>query len=161
MLFWHCCFINCRFSKFLFCDFNFPLTPKYRYVLIKTTDSYNTCVFSIHRKDTKENSRRSSGPKNSEETTNTHEKSQWSNLRVAASVGMGTDSMEHECVWSEVAWAHQAEWILGTLTANQSKFPSWKCTSHEGKLLEIKLNYERSMTIEIKEKMYSDKIVNV
>lgn len=67
ILFWHCCFINCSFSHFLFCDFDFLLTPKYRYVLKKTIDIYNICVFSTHGKDVKENSRMSSGPKNSEE----------------------------------------------------------------------------------------------
>lgn len=85
------------------------------------TDGYKICVFNVHAREVEENNRMPLGPKNSEGISDTHEKSQWTNLRISAGMGMGDKDG-----WSEMASAHCTHWALGNLTANQRKFLSWK-----------------------------------
>lgn len=60
-----------------------------------------SCIFNVHAREAEENNRMSLGPKNSEVTTDIHEKSQWINLRIAAGMATGTHSMDDEHGWSE------------------------------------------------------------
>lgn len=53
------------------------------------TDGYKICVFNVHAREVEENNRMPLGPKNLEGISDTHEKSQWTNLRISAGMGMG------------------------------------------------------------------------
>lgn len=113
-----------------------------------------SCVFNVHAREAEENNRMSLGPKNSEVTTDTHEKCQWMNLRIAAGMVTGTHSMDDEHGWSEMVWAH---WTAGLWKPSQLTSPNsllGNISHTEEKPMEIKLKYDKSRTIEIKENIF-------